>query len=310
MPDIPFQEKVRPERPTPPGFPAQDKLRGERPNGGGSAALAAIRRSVVDLARSFVKKGHYLEGTAGNTPNFADGNPGGDKQDACRMLTPNINIDLRETRKQQVISVNTAVQNKFKGFNTCAGRSARFQQPTAAELQKYLVAIQEAALRNPNPASWPGHGPFKLHPRRYFLSDKLQEQGKIVWGESCVGVRHHDCVGLINFCYEEHTSRPGGWGFEIEQYHDSEITGTRIVRMSDAGDGDIAVKLLKNGHPHDHIGLIQLIGGRLKIIQAKETKVGLTDDEDFVPQEWDRVVRVRDEFLVRRKGKLRDGDGR
>ena len=29
--------------------------------------------------------------------------------------------------------------------------------------------------------------------------------GKVVWGESCHGVRHFDCVGLVSYCYARHT---------------------------------------------------------------------------------------------------------
>src|SRR5687768_1428938 len=97
-----------------------------------------IRESIADVARTFVASGHYLEGTAGNTPGGADGNPGGDKRDHCKLLPPTLDTDLRETRPGKVLSVCTAMQDKFKKFNSCAGRSERFPQPPASAVNEYL----------------------------------------------------------------------------------------------------------------------------------------------------------------------------
>jgi hypothetical protein len=278
------------------------------PGPGAASAKAgkeAIRGSVVDLARTFVRAGHYLEGTAGNTPNLPDGNPGGGKRQACNMLPPCLNPDLKETMKGHVLSVCSA-WTQVKGYNTCAGRSGIFVQPPANALLPYLEDAK--TIQSMGIGHWPGVGAFQLHPRRYFLGDKLQENGKIVWGESCVGRRHFDCVGLVNFCYEEHTKRVGGWAFEISQYM-SGLAGTSPVAvkrdLSNVMNGDVVCRL----KPHEHIGLLYRNKGDVFVIQATETSVGLTDDTLYVPDHWSKCVRVQDGYLLPRKHLLKDGNG-
>ena len=271
-----------------------------------------IRKSIADLARSFVAEGHYLEGTAGSTPpNGADGNPGGAKRSNCKLLPASFNTDPKETTPGKVISVCTALQKEVKGFNTCSGRSQKFSQPPASAINPYLQAVKEAQTRTADQAFWPGFGANKLHPRRYFLDTKLEERGAIIWGESCIGRRHFDCLGLVNFCFEEHTTSQGkaGWAFEIKQYFDCLITGTSNQGHLDPSkvmDGDIVVRF----KPHDHIGLLYRKGGTVFVVQANETKAGLTDTEVYKPSDWGRTVRVRDEFLVKRKHQLKDGNGK
>jgi hypothetical protein len=33
--------------------------------------------------------------------------------------------------------------------------------------------------------------------------------GKLVWGQSCKGIRHFDCVGFISYCYWKASGRRG-----------------------------------------------------------------------------------------------------
>jgi hypothetical protein len=302
------QELLRQERDPPPEGPAAPR----------KVDTGPIRKSIADLARTFVRDGHYLEGTAGNTPGEADGNPGGDKRDHCKLLQPSLNTDLRETRQGVVITVVTAMQNKFKDFNSCAGRSGRsdlliIQPPTAAlnlaQLREYLRAVREKQKSTLDQTFWPGFGPRQLHPRRHHLLGELKDKNTIIWGESCVGRRHFDCVGLVNFCYEEHTKgQKVGWAFEIKQYVDGTAGTSDKGKLDPAKvlDGDIVCRL----GPPQHIGLLARVGGTVFVVQAPETSKGLTDTEVYDPKNWDKCVRVHDNFLVKRKHKLKDGNGR
>jgi hypothetical protein len=272
----------------------------------------AIRRSIADLARTFVRAGHYLEGTAGCSPGNPDGNPGGGKRQNCGLLPACLNTDLTQTEKGKVISVCTGVQEGAKGYNTCAGRPTRYVQPpdNRAALAVYLPGVKAARARTRDQAFWPGLGSDQLHPRRFFFQSKLGAEGRIVWGESCVGRRHFDCVGLVNFCYEEHTTYGGkaGWCWEISQYLNG-TAGTSVVAvkpdLSNVMDGDIFCRIGR----HEHIGLLYRDGGKVFMIQAEQTSTGLTDNELF-EQGKGTCVRVKDQLLVPRKHKLTDGNGR
>jgi len=88
---------------------------------------ADVRRSIVQLARTFVPSAHYLWGTAGNTPGNADGNAGGGKMSAALMRA--FSLSQTEAARDKVLGVCMAVQSQFDGYNTCAGRSGRFSGP-------------------------------------------------------------------------------------------------------------------------------------------------------------------------------------
>jgi hypothetical protein len=172
----------------------------------------------------------------------------------------------------------------------------------------YLAAARAGLALNANQSFIPGSVPGNLHPRRYFFLGVMQELGKVVWGESCIGRKHFDCVGLVNYCLEEHTHLRGGWGFEIKQYFESKITGTSDkgrLPAANVVDGDICVRRT----PLDHIGILFRSGNSAFVIQASETKKGLSDTDVYKPEDWGKVVRVRDEFLNVRKRRLKDGNG-
>jgi hypothetical protein len=167
--------------------------------------------------------------------------------------------------------------------------------------------VKQAQTRTNDPKRFPGFGPFQLHPRRHFFGGTLKEN-QIVWGESCVGRRHFDCVGLVNFCYEEHTRKVGGWAFEIKQYLNG-VIGTidnGKLAPSKVLDGDIVARV----GPPNHIGLLAHVGGKVLVIQAPDTVTGLTGTEVYDPAKWDKCVRVRDRDLVPRKHLLKDGNGK
>ena len=246
-----------------------------------AALSSSIRTSIVTLARSFVATAHYLWGTAGNQPGVPNGNlGGGNKLNAAQMRDPG--LDPRETNSDKVLAVCIAVQPRFDGYNTCAGRSGRSQE--TPDLAAFLNACeQEIKKGNTDQKSWPGAGfQNKLFPRKYYFRGTLQNPQKEVWGESCANIRHFDCVGLVNYCYARHWYQPG-FGLGISAFRQP-VQGTQQVSNdNDRMDADILIK------PGDgHIGMLYQKGENWYVVQAVATTTGLTDTEPFSPKAWDR----------------------
>jgi hypothetical protein len=174
-------------------------------------------------------------------------------------------------------------------YAVCAGNYATFpggRQTTdnAPDLTAYLDS-----LKGTPPSSWQNYyGSFT--PRRAFgLGQNGGDgHGKLVWGQSCKGIRHFDCVGFISYCYWKATGsvvqldisawrRPGG--------------GKQVFDLSDKKpsalmDGDI---LIKADH---HIGYVSAAG---TIIEAQDSHLGVRSTPGFTlaaPGTWTHLVRI------------------
>ncbi len=248
-----------------------------------------IRKSIVTLARSFVQTAHYLWGTAGNEPGKANGNSGGGKLMAARML--NYSLDKNATAQKSVLAVCTAVQSAVDGYNTCAGRSSKSTE--TPDLDAFLKACQDAMAKGKtDQTTWDGAGVKKnLFPRKYYWKGVIQNSGSCTWGESCDEVRHFDCVGLVNYCFARHYYKTD-FGLGISAYRDDKngVT-TGVTDDKDLMDADILIK------PGDgHIGMLYNNGGWF-VVQAVGTAIGLTDTESFNPSAWIRR-RMKSDWLV------------
>jgi hypothetical protein len=251
------------------------------------AGKAEIRLAIVQLARSFVPRAHYLWGTAGNTPGSGDGNAGGGKMSAATMRAPGLSPS--EQDRDKVLGVCMAVQPHFDGYNTCAGRS---RGKGAAALEPFLEACrQKLDGGQTDQTTWPGGGGGALFPRKYYFRGELAAGGAVVWGESCAGVRHFDCVGLVNYCYAKHWYR-GAFGLDIPFFRNPQSGTVPLTGSGDLMDADILVKP-GNGH----IGMLFRNGQAWSVVQAESTEIGLTDTAVFDAKQWDRF-RMQDAFLV------------
>ncbi len=275
--------------------------------GGAQFGKADIRKSIVTLARSFVASGHYLWGTAGNTPGSSDGNPGGSKASIGTLRAAS--LDQKEMQnRDKVIAVSMAVQSLADGYNTCAGRS----RGKIADLNQYLTKATEAQSKNPDQTTWPGVGPFNLHPRRFHFRGAPGAAGAIVWGEACHNRKHFDCVGLVNYCYAYHFYKKN-FALEIYQWAGGAKGSDGKVTLSNAGiGGTVTIKNDKDVMDADvivkpdygHIAMVYLEGGKAKVVQAEETEVGLTENADLTSfTGWTRV-RMLDAYLVPMKANL------
>ena len=236
-----------------------------------------IRQSIVDLARGFVReKSHYLWGTAGNAPDVPNGNPGGSK-----TMTGHLRAAVTAKVKgppQSSMGVQMAWSN-VTGYCTCAGRCDAAdmlgrQRDMGASHDAYVAAAPE----DPNSIAWRGVGGDNLHPRHHAFNGTMAD--KPVWGESCIGKRHFDCVGLVNYCYSAHGS--GQFGLSIPAFR-SRPEFEQVTDPADRLNGDVLI------FPNDaHIGMLWNDGGSWKVVQAVDTRHGLTDSAVYDADKWHR----------------------
>ena len=250
---------------------------------------AEIRASIVALARTFVSDAHYLWGTAGNEPGVGNGNPGGGKQFAAKLR--DYSLDPKEAARDKVLAVCTAVQPIFDGYNTCAGRCSLYKQ--TPDLDAYLKSCQDLVAKGKtDQTDWDGAGTTKdLFPRKYYFRGNLQNGGAVAWGDACDGVRHFDCVGLVNYCYAKHWYQ-SNFGLGIPAFRNTVQGTTEIDDAKNLMDADI---LIKSGD--GHIGMLYNGGNAWFVVQAVGTATGLTDTARFNPADWDRY-RMNGAYLV------------
>lgn len=244
---------------------------------------AETRKKIVDLARTFVADAHYLWGTGGNTPGLSDGNKGGGKTSAAKIRK--YSLDEKANARDTMLAVSTAVQPVFGGYNTCAGRCNRFRGASSIDLEAYLNARRADSADGKAEQNWSGAGPGnKLHPRKYHFRNGLAEGGKVVWGESCFGVRHFDCIGLVNYCYAMFWKSGGAFGRDIADMATFNAGNVPITNANDLMDADILIK-----PPDKHIALLYNAGGdNWRVVQASQTQDGLSDTEAYDASKWSR----------------------
>jgi cell wall-associated NlpC family hydrolase len=237
----------------------------------------SARQKVIDLARTFAGS-HYLWGAAGASPNGQDGSP----HRPGRVGMSYISLEPRSP------SLNAAECN-VEGRYVCAGRylkapGGKMVPPTDDDLIDFLACFRKE-----------GWGVYKLgwadDHRSYFLNltprviigsnIDSKYQGKIVWGEDCRWRRHFDCIGFINYVFNQTTQNPYNpgipWSANIEQW----VNSTSEVSLGDPPvPGDILFRwyidpATKKKVWH-HIALLSENG---YVVQAEEAVTGVHSDE-------------------------------
>lgn len=248
---------------------------------------AATRKKIVEEALSHVANAHYLWGTAGNTTDLPDGNP------PLKMKTAElreISLDAKTTTRDKVLGIYMAFQKTFDGYNSCAGRcnrsGANFPRINSAQLDKYLKNIAELAPKATKGGLPPFFADADFYPRKYHFRNNIENNGNFVFGESCIGRRHFDCIGLVNYCYAKYFTK-SNFSFSIEQIQDTNGQ-TGFIPVADSApamDADVII-------PKDttlHIAMLYVkADGSASIVQATQTEVGLTNTDAYVPDKWDR----------------------
>ena len=237
------------------------------------------RQLIINEALSYVGDSHYLWGTAGHTPNNADG----------AKYKPYVVAKMKtDSLNKQAPYIKTAYTMVGKQTFTCAGCAKIYSQPAIEETKTFLDGGE-----SPRP-EW-------MSPRVYVFGDKPQAIGRacngIVWGESCDGVRHFDCIGLVNYCISqfmknqkfgtsivEFMTRPTNYGF-VEVSDKNDILNADVVGQYSTGSG------------WHHIGMVYMEGQTAKIVQAEESPVGVTSDHVYNPNNWTKRIRLMDIML-------------
>jgi hypothetical protein len=224
------------------------------------ASEADMKQAAIDLAQQQASDGaHYLWGTAGNRPGQADGAAYRKNRALLHANVPDLGSDAKPNGKKEapyVPMLFSAFAND--GGLVCVGRCA------LASVQKLDLALNlmvKDALR------------LKL---KNLSADQLEELKKnaanvddfrwprpngsldrtadpsTIWGESCTGVRHFDCIGLVNFCYSQAASI--NFNYSIDHF---------VVPTMARNVGFVEVKPISSAKPgdivtvgNDHIGIV------------------------------------------------------
>ena len=247
-----------------------------------------LGQRVISSAKALVGS-HYINGAYGATPGRADGcpcRPGGiDLIADAAHLDPAANQRDRKAN----LAINAATMT-IKSYCVCAGNYATFPggretTPTAPDLLAYLALLKETP-----PSSWQNYIAHYT-PRRTFGPGQNGGDGggKLVWGQSCKGIRHFDCVGFISYCYW----KASGAVMQLDISAWRTPAGGRQVfdlrageRPSALMDGDILVKA------DHHIGYVSADG---TIIEAQDSHLGVRATSGFslsAPGTWTHLVRL------------------
>lgn len=246
-----------------------------------------VGRKVIEIARGLIGS-HYMHGAYGATPGQNDGCPclpGG----VCLVATPNRLNPTRLAAANQNLAVYAAEMTSNR-YCVCGGNyklvsGTKTPTPTDPDLVAYLDSLKGRPA-----AAWPKPPRNSVTPRRAFGPGPGGDLGgKLVWGESCEGVRHFDCIGFISYCYWKATGNvvrleisgwrgpaAGGSVFDLK-------AGARPAALM---EGDI---LIKADH---HIAFVDAQGA---IFEAQDTDVGVRSTGRFsiaAPGGWTHLVRL------------------
>lgn len=278
---------------------------------------ATLGASVIAVAQTCIGA-HYINGGYGGTPGNGDGVPTNDKRD-LKLIADDTHLDPKLREKTANLAVNAATLS-IGTYCVCAGNYNRLVgfpgNPVPQETDPELVTYLDSLKGKPSPLwpnGWPEYKRFFSPRRAYGPGPKGSDiGGKLVWGETCRGKRHFDCVGFISYCYWKATGtavqldikawrQPKAGVFKevyqldstwidkkLEEKDKFRYEGVIIGRPPGGKllDGDIIIKA------DDHIGYVNSAG---QIFEAQDTDLGVRSSGTFnvgSPGEWTHLVRV------------------
>ncbi len=248
-----------------------------------------VGRRVIGVARGLIGC-HYINGAYGATPD------GGGDGCPCRPGGVKLIADPNRLDPNQNLAV-FAAEMQIKQYCVCAGNYyaspplGRAGSPTDPDLVSYLQSLKDKP-----PAEWQND---QFTPRRAFGPGN-SAGGKLVWGKSCKGIRHFDCVGFISYCYWKASGnvvqldisawrnpKMGGavFNFRPEKEPDGK-TERPAKKPAGLMDGDIIIKA------DHHIAFVSAQG---TIYEAQDSHIGVTSSGHFslgAPGEWTHLVRL------------------
>jgi cell wall-associated NlpC family hydrolase len=227
----------------------------------------ATRQAIIDLAREQVGC-HYVWGGAGNTPGDEDG--AFYRKSAVKLHANNAEKPKHSERDHGLgrkMPIILAATCYVDGYKVCAGRSklTEVMALTRGDYHDDLLLSSEWT----DQYTWP-------------RPMGEMDSNHVVWGVSCDGVRHFDCIGFVNWCLSSN-----GYQFhhsinQVIAMTKAIATGSAKIAKADLLPGDI---LTIGGH---HIGFAS---GDGTAIHASSTYLGVLES-DLHGSGWDRAGRL------------------
>jgi len=235
------------------------------------------RRRVAEVACSVVGH-HYLKGAKGARPNLKDGaecrkgNVTLGKDPSLKTLawyaavaefdnTPKVPDGAPKPPKETVLCV-------CGGNYSLAGQGNIFTP--GADLDAYL--------KDQKPSD-----PGRCYSRAGLTPRRVKGGGDgdpYVWGRSCDGWRHFDCLGLVDFALWKFRSSEDLNTRSVAQWATSAEGSKRMAADDPPLDGDLVAV---GTH---HIGMIYLKGEKAFVVQAKQTSEGVNAVDAYNPGSW------------------------
>jgi len=247
---------------------------------------------VIAVARGLIGS-HYINGAYGATPGKDDGCP-------CRPGGVALVADPKRLSPAKAGDANRnlavfAAEMTVKKYCVCAGNYASFSggregSPADVDLTAYL-----GSLKDKPPATWQNYYTHYTPRRAFGPGPGGDLGGKLVWGQSCKGIRHFDCVGFISYCYWKATGNVVQ--LDISAWRTPNTVGTVYdlragKRPASLLDGDIIVQA------DHHIGFVSAHG---TVLEAQDTHLGVLATGGFslqAPGKWTHLVRLPDPKAV------------
>jgi len=244
-----------------------------------------VARRLMGKAAISVRGHHYLKGGKGARPRGNDGAP--PRRGNITLLKNTSLSDLAFFAAGSPLEVAPANPEHLDPppakvpityiCGGCYSTQGYADIGSGESLRKYL---SEQDLNHPGKC----YSKAGLTPRR--VVEGLGKNGTLVWGESCDGWRHFDCLGLVDFSIWKVGKKEDKEMRSVAQWASPQNT-VRAQRMSAADpmlDGDL-VSQVKDGNFH-HIGIIYLKDGVPFVAQAEQTSVGVTIKTPYESSGW------------------------
>lgn len=177
------------------------------------------KQRLIDKAREQVTQGaHYLWSTAGNTPGNKDGAWYRQLKAELHPNVPDLDEFNTADRNAAAAKYRVHVPMIFSAFaNTsdfgllaCGGRAGVVSSPLAiADLNSNVGKALDLKLKGLSDDQIEefienATDPYSYRwPRPNSSVSNNSTHHSTIWGESCVGTRHFDCIGFINWCLSE-----------------------------------------------------------------------------------------------------------
>lgn len=253
------------------------------------------KQEFIDTAREQADNGaHYLWSTAGNTPGNKDGawyrplkaNLHDNVPDLAGLTLSAATISTKYGVHAPMLFAAYASTSDF-GLLVCTGRAAAITTPLA-------LGNMDANLRKAFDLKWKDLTDDQLDelkrnssrvgdyrwPRANSSLRNNSLHHSTVWGESCVDVRHFDCIGFVNWCLSEVLNQHIQYG--IGNFVARSV-GT-VIPVSKAAPGDIVTI------GADHIGIVS---ENKTVIEAKDAVNGVVEGP-FSAAAWTQCFRLPD----------------